>query len=550
MDWIVETLRRVRALRDWRMSRRRRKRGEVGARAQAPSGAPPVLPAGPESGVNGGSRGGRSEDRLLPRIGPVERPRPAPSRESEGRRGGDSSRRDQRRGRDQGRGRDRGRDGRPLGPPPKLPVDPEIPLHLIDRDALDVVRRLRRAGFRAYLVGGCVRDLRLGMTPKDFDVATDARPEEIRSVFRNSRIIGRRFRLAHVYFRGGKIIETSTFRANLPNEPDSDLLIRQDNVFGTEEEDALRRDFTVNALFYDVETGRIIDHVGGRADLESRTLRMIGDPEIRLREDPVRIIRAVRLAAKGGLAIEPVLLESMQRHRQEIFRCSKPRLLEETFKLLRGGQAERSIRLGHECGVLDVIFPELLEHLTPSEPGAPEIDVFSYLSALDRLVRRQGVSDTVMLASLLSLPVRGIQAESEPSQHLRLTTDYLAEVCTKLGVTRKMSERLRQIFLVQRSLPRSSGKRGRRRVAPAVMARRSYFEDAIDLFEIETLAENGDLEDVRFWRERAYGSDEVGDEEPLPDEESGEESESSEGERPRRRRRRRRAGPRSGAKPA
>lgn len=432
-------------------------------------------------------------------------------------------------------------------------MDPEIALHLIDRDALEVVRRLRRYGFRAYLVGGCVRDLKLGLTPKDFDVATDAKPEEIRGVFRNSRIIGRRFRLAHVYFRGGKIIETSTFRANVTNESEEDLLIRQDNIFGTEEEDALRRDFTVNALFYDVETGRIIDHVGGRADLESRTLRMIGDPEIRLREDPVRIIRAVRLAAKGGLGIEPVLLESMRRHKQEILRCSKPRLLEETFKLLRGGQAERSIRLGHEAGVLDVIFPELVEHLAPIQPGEPELDVFSYLRALDRVVRRQGTSDAVMLAAVLSLPILRLQRSVEPSDQLRAVTQYLTEACARLGVTRRMSERLRQIFAIQRSLPRSAGKRGRRRISPSVLARRSYFEDAIDLFEVQVVAEGHDVEDVRYWRDHAHapfgGEDEDleasldGEPEASEDELSLGEDESGEDEapaRPRRRRRRRR----------
>lgn len=485
--------------------------------------------------------------RLVPRIGPAEgRPRPGARRAEDGERGGGRGR--DRRDRDRDRGR--GRDPRLSGPPPKLPSDPEIPLHLIDRDALEVVRRLRRYGFRAYLVGGCVRDLKLGMTPKDFDVATDAKPEEIRGVFRNSRIIGRRFRLAHVYFRGGKIIETSTFRANVTNESEEDLLIRQDNIFGTEEEDALRRDFTVNALFYDAETGRIIDHVGGRADLESRTLRMIGDPEIRLREDPVRIIRAVRLAAKGGLQIEPALLESMRRHKQEILRCSKPRLLEETFKLLRGGQAESSIRLGHETGVLDVIFPELVEHLTPSQPGEPEIDVFSYLRALDRLVRRQGTSDTVMLAAVLSLPVLRLQRDTDSAQQLQVITQYLTEACTRLGVTRRMSERLRQIFAIQRSLPRSTGKRGRRRIAPAVLARRSYFEDAIDLFEVQVHAEGHDPEDVRYWRERAHGP--AGDEDEGPEGGLEEELELGdephpEGEaerdepRPRRRRRRRRA---------
>src|SRR5437868_7526302 len=165
-------------------------------------------------------------------------------------------------------------DSAPAAPPAPTTVErkapPEIPEELLDPDAVKVVRRLRRSGFLAYLVGGCVRDLLLGMRPKDFDVATSAHPNEVKETFRNSRLIGRRFRLAHVYFRGGKIIEVSTFRANPLDELTDlpqDLLIRHDNVFGDAEEDARRRDFTINALFYDVDEGRVVDHCGGKEDL-------------------------------------------------------------------------------------------------------------------------------------------------------------------------------------------------------------------------------------------------------------------------------------------
>src|SRR5438552_6297071 len=153
---------------------------------------------------------------------------------------------------------------------------PSLDRAAIDPDADRVVRKLTRAGHKAYLVGGCVRDLLVGKTPKDFDVATSATPNEIKATFRNSRIIGRRFRLAHVFF-GSKIIETATFRANTRDEDEHDLLIRRDNVFGTEAEDAKRRDFTINGLFYDVEPEEVIDHVGGLADLEAKLIRTIGD---------------------------------------------------------------------------------------------------------------------------------------------------------------------------------------------------------------------------------------------------------------------------------
>jgi poly(A) polymerase len=229
----------------------------------------------------------------------------------------------------------------------------------IDPDADRVVRKLARNGYKAYLVGGCVRDLLVGRVPKDFDVATSATPNEIRATFRNCRIIGRRFRLAHVFF-GSKIIETSTFRANPRDEDDRhDLLIRRDNVFGTETEDALRRDFTINGLFYDVERERVIDHVGGLRDLDARLVRTIGDPDIRFQEDPVRMLRALKFAARLGFTLEPTTYRALLRWRGEISKCAPPRVLEEIYRLLRGGAARRSFELLVETGTLSVMSPHL-----------------------------------------------------------------------------------------------------------------------------------------------------------------------------------------------
>lgn len=238
----------------------------------------------------------------------------------------------------------------------------------IDPDADRVVRKLTRAGYKAYLVGGCVRDLLVGRTPKDFDVATSATPNEIKATFRNSRIIGRRFRLAHVFF-GSKIIETSTFRANPRDEDDLDLLIRRDNVFGTETEDARRRDFTINGLFYDVEREEVIDHVGGLADLDAKLVRTIGDPDIRFQEDPVRMLRAVKFAARLDFGFEEATWKALLRWRGEISKCAPPRLLEEMHRLLRGGAARRSFELLVETGVLAVLSPYLAGLM--EGPGAP-----------------------------------------------------------------------------------------------------------------------------------------------------------------------------------
>src|SRR5262245_11869135 len=252
-----------------------------------------------------------------------------------------------------------------------------IARELIDPDAEKILRRLRRSGHTAFLVGGCVRDLLLGRTPKDFDIATSATPTEIKELFRNSRIIGRRFRLAHIFF-GAKIIETSTFRSNpregQPVEDGEELLIRRDNVFGTAEEDARRRDFTINGLFYDIEAGQVTDYVGGLADLEARLVRTIGDPNLRFREDPVRILRAIKFAARLDFQMEPATYAALLAHRGEIPKCAPPRVLEEIYRLLRGGAARRSMELLLETGVAATLAPELVAMFGADAEGpTPEV---------------------------------------------------------------------------------------------------------------------------------------------------------------------------------
>ena len=288
---------------------------------------------------------------------------------------------------------------------PSAKAPPEIPEDILDPDAVKVVRRLRRAGNQAYLVGGCVRDLLLGIRPKDFDVATSAHPNQVRDTFRNSRLIGRRFRLAHVFFRGGKIIEVSTFRANPLDELQDlpqDLLIRHDNVFGSAEEDARRRDFTVNGLFYDVDEGRVIDYVGGKDDLRARLVRTIGNPEVRMREDPVRILRAIRFAAKCAFDLEPNTLAAMNAHVQEIPRCAPPRVLEEVLKLVRSGASRRSFELLRSVGALRILLPPVAAYLERRGPEEAERHLRA-LDSLDAHVRVGEIpSDAVLLATLLA----------------------------------------------------------------------------------------------------------------------------------------------------
>src|SRR5256712_7360849 len=243
----------------------------------------------------------------------------------------------------------------------------------IDPDALKVLYRLRQFNHTAYLVGGSVRDLLIGRRPKDFDIGTSAHPYQVKKLFRNCWTIGRRFRLAHVKF-GQKVIEVATFRRQVapgeevvqdgvpapdPKTPEGEHLIHHDNTFGTPEEDAFRRDFTINALFYDIATYSVIDYVGGLDDLRAAVVRSIGNPDVRLREDPVRMIRAIALAARLDFTIEPMLVDAIRTHRREIAKSSQPRLLEEYYKILRAGSAERAFRGLAEVGLLEPISSEL-----------------------------------------------------------------------------------------------------------------------------------------------------------------------------------------------
>ncbi len=245
----------------------------------------------------------------------------------------------------------------------------------VDPDALKVLYRLKDHGHVAYLVGGSVRDLLLGRRPKDFDIGTSAHPYEVKKAFRNCWIIGRRFRLAHIKF-GTKVIEVATFRRQVPEPtPEETAAATPDsgngqgrpplhahhhhNTFGTPEEDAFRRDFTVNALFYDIATFSIIDYVGGLRDLEARVLRSIGDPEERFREDPVRMLRAVVLATRLDLTLDPAVAEAIRRHPELLATASPARLLDEYFKILRSGVAARTFRALGEAGLMRHVTHEL-----------------------------------------------------------------------------------------------------------------------------------------------------------------------------------------------
>ncbi|MGH7931615.1 MAG: polynucleotide adenylyltransferase PcnB [Candidatus Binataceae bacterium] len=331
----------------------------------------------------------------------------------------------------------------------------------IDPDVLKVLYRLINAGYSAYLVGGGVRDLMTGRRPKDFDVATSAHPSQVRELFRNSRLIGRRFRLVHVFF-GPRNIEVATFRRHSEETPESDdPLIRHDNTFGTPEEDAFRRDFTVNALFYDPRTFHVIDYVGGVDDLRGRLIRSVGEPEIRMREDPVRMIRAVRFAAKLDFEIEPATRAAIEQHCGDLAKASAPRLVEEIYRTLGFRNAARALTLMTELGLLGVLLPGLWHHLrdygddwatSPTvrnlealgraanlgmEPSHPSIlaSLFADLHLVN--ARRSSPSDRLSIVNDLRL--RGFSRAD--TEHMRLLLESLPHLLTPSRLTRKLARR-------------------------------------------------------------------------------------------------------------
>lgn len=368
-----------------------------------------------------------------------------------------------------------GRDGSPV------PIEYEVEFEdgRIDPDAAKVVKRLTRAGHEAYLVGGAVRDLLIGRNPKDFDVATSARPDDVRRLFRNSRIIGRRFRLVHVLFGGGKVIETATFRR--PPEQSGgesdDLLIRNDNVFGEAHQDAFRRDFTINGLFYDLEHNVVLDWVGGFPDIERRAVHTIGVPVVRFQEDPVRILRAIKFAAQLDLGITPEVYDAMVQCRGALRKAARPRLFEEVLRLLRSGASRRAFFLAWETGVLDVLLPELSTYLA----DLPEDDngVWQILRAVDRATVERGapLDDTVLWAMLLLEPMR--EACAGESDRVEAAYAFLEPIVDRLNVPRRIADAVRRIVAL---MPRvEAGRTGR-------FARTNLYPALKDVVELRAAA--------------------------------------------------------------
>jgi poly(A) polymerase len=359
----------------------------------------------------------------------------------------------------------------------------------IDDDARKIVYRLQRAGFKAYVVGGGVRDLVLGKKPKDFDISTDATPREIKSLFRNCRIIGRRFKLAHLYFAHGKNIEVSTFRDSVeapePTEGDQSSPVTSDNIYGTEVTDAFRRDLTINGLFLDVSTMEIFDYVGGMEDLKDGIVRVIGDPTQRFREDPVRMLRVVRHSARNGFRINTGCWDAILANTNLITQSSQVRVFDELKKDFSSGCLLTILHLLGETGLLEYILPELLEN--NGRLLSAESDFSQCLERIDDLVAENAAPSATVILTIIAMFTAGDSIWlSELAERLPEASDLgerLAACFTRLVVPKKERERI-QLLLGLWSRVRSVPVKA---LKPNSYRRNSLLPDLISLLEVTCL---------------------------------------------------------------
>jgi poly(A) polymerase len=388
----------------------------------------------------------------------------------------------------------------------------------IPENVLKVLYRLHRSGYRAYLCGGSVRDLMMNRPPKDFDIATDAHPAEIRRLFRNSRIIGRRFRLVHILFQD-MAVEVSTFRREperaAQTEDVENLLITDDNTFGSPLQDAKRRDFTINALFYNIADFSVIDYVGGIDDLTDGLVRVIGDSDVRFREDPVRMMRAIEFASRLGFQIEEKTWDGLNRHRNDILKASPPRVSEEILELLRRGWSRGAIKLMVNSGLLEPLLPEVFRAI--SGDRAPYF--WKMLEVLDRTVQAgRKVSDAVLL-SVLFLP--WIVQELEAEEGRRTTRMRVAEVvvfirdliqplCTRMALSAGTRHQIETALeTLWRLLEPPADRRSQFR-----FVYRDPFNDALALLELYALSSGKYVEAFRQWQAFAQRVKKAEGEEP------------------------------------
>lgn len=396
--------------------------------------------------------------------------------------------------------------------------DHSISRSLIDENSLKVLYRLRRHGYRAYLVGGSVRDLLLGRQPKDFDVGTDATPEQVRKLFRNCRLVGRRFRLAHIIFGRDSMIEVATFRrkpeqGEIPT-PEQGGLHFAENVFGSPGEDAFRRDFTINALFYDIEDFSIVDYMGGLQDLRDGLIRVIGDPEERFAEDPVRMLRALEFAARLGFDLEQSIPPAIEHCAEQIAAASPARIREELMELFRHKVAGKVLQKADKMGLLEFLVPDF----------HPSRESFDLLRQLDmRTATGVEVREFFTLAAMtLHRFVQQAQPEMTVGDVHKLANRLLSGHCRYFSVANGIKHQAREMLIAFFRFQRGRGRRGEQR-----FLRHPASAEAIELYRLWCETTDSDRDNLESWT-RALAGD-LGDVQPVT---------ASEGKRKRRPRRR------------
>ncbi|MFT5427033.1 MAG: poly(A) polymerase [Gammaproteobacteria bacterium] len=373
----------------------------------------------------------------------------------------------------------------------------------ISENALKVLYRLNNAGYQAYLVGGGVRDILLGLKPKDFDVATDAHPEQVRELFRNCRLIGRRFRLAHVHF-GREIIEVSTFRASHNDAVDGegheeDGRIIRDNVYGKLDDDVWRRDFTVNALYYNIEDYSIVDYVGGIEDIKNKQLRMIGIAEDRYQEDPVRMLRAVRFSIKLGFSIHPLSEQPIQDLAPLLKEIPEARLFEEFLKLFMSGQSEVTFHRLRDYGLFAILFPQTEKLLNDGDEFIRKLLSAAFINTDKRLVEDKPVTPAFLLAALLWVPVRNLANDHESRglsemDAIHLASDtVISHQITSTSLPRRFTHMARDMWALQVRLKNIRGKR------PLKLLAHQRFRAAYDFLLLRAEAGENVQELASWW---------------------------------------------------
>lgn len=365
--------------------------------------------------------------------------------------------------------------------------------------------RLKKSGFEAYLVGGCVRDLLLGREPKDFDVVTDAHPEQVRKIFRNCRLVGRRFRLAHVHF-GREIIEVATFRGNAGEGPDDDLLLNdegrlvRDNIYGTIEEDVWRRDFTVNSLYYNIRDFSVTDYVGGMADHTTGTLRLIGDPETRYREDPVRMLRAIRFAVKLGFTLHPDCEKPIADLAELLYHIPPARLFDEAIKLFLSGHALQTFEMLRHYGLFQILFPAVERSLSVEEQGFPRLFLIRALENSDtRVAEGKTVTAYFLFAAFLWDAVKTYaeeQIEKGVPENIAFqvaANELISEQVKRVSLPRQISLAMREVWSLQ---PRFTRRRGSK---PYRLLNHPRFRAAYDFLLLRIETEGVDPELGEWW---------------------------------------------------